>query len=99
MCIRDRVKASANSFTVVMVGTELGDLSEDELSDVLKSGLLGLFGLVGSDGGYTPPSVTVEGGVSLDFFGRFLLVVSKVGKEGGTFVVFPFSLRVFSLLF
>ena len=93
------VKASANSFTVVMVGTELGDFSEEELSGVLKSGLLGLSRLVGSDSGFTPASVTVEGGVSLDFFGSFLLVVSRVGKEEGTFVVFPFSLRVFSLLF
>ena len=81
------------------MGTELGDLSEEELSGVLESGLLGLSGLVGSDGGFTPASVTVEGGVSLDFFGSFLLVVSRVGKEEGTFIVFPFSFRVFSLLF
>ena len=93
------VKASANSFTVVMVGTELGDLSEEELSGVLKSGLLGLSGLVGSKSGFTPASVTVEGGVSLDFFGNFLPAVSRVGKEEGTFVVFPFSFRVLSLLF
>ena len=93
------VKASANSFTVVMVGTELGNFSEEELSGVLKSGLLGLSGLVGSDSGFTPASVTVEGGVSLDFFGSFLLVVSGVGREEGTFVVFPFSFRVLNLLF
>ena len=93
------VKASANSFTVVMVGTELGNFSEEELSGVLKSGFLGLSGLVGCDSGVTPASETVEGGVSLDFFGSFLLVVSRVGKEKGTFAVFPFSFRVFSLLF
>ena len=81
------------------MGTELGDLSEEELSDVLKSGLLGLSGLVSSKSGFTPASVTVEGGVSLDFFGNFLLAVSRVGKEEGTFVVFPFSFRVLSLLF
>ena len=81
------------------MGTELGNFSEEELSGVLKSGLLGLSRLVGSDSGCTPASVTVEGGVSLDFFGSFLLVVSRVGKEEGTFVVFPLSLRVFSLLF
>ena len=81
------------------MGTELGDFSEEELSGVLKSRLLGLSGLVGSDSGFTPALVTVEGGVSLDFFGSFLLVVSRVGKEEGTFVVFPFSFRVFSLLF
>ena len=54
---------------------------------------------MGSDSGFTPASVTVEGGVSLDFFGSFLLVVSSVGKEEGTFVVFPLSFRVFNLLF
>ena len=81
------------------MGTELGVFSEVELSGVLKSRLLGLYGLVGSDSGFTPASVTVEGGVSLDFFGSFQLVVSRVGKEEGTFVVFPFSFRVFSLLF
>ena len=99
MSLNLSVKASANSFTVVMVGTEPGDLSEEELSGVLKSGLLGLFGLVGSESVFTPASVTVEGGVSLDFFGIFLLVVSRVGKEEGTSVIFPFSFRVFSLLF
>ena len=62
------------------------------------SGLLGLSELVGSESGSTPASVTMEGGVSFDFFGDFLLAVSRVGKEG-TFVVFPFSLRVLSLLF
>ena len=93
------VKASASSFTVVMVGSGLGDLSEEELSDVLESGLFGLFGLVGSESGFTPASVTVEGGVSFDFFGGFLLVASRVGKEEDTFVVFPFSFRVLSLLF
>ena len=81
------------------MGTELGNFSEEELSGVLKPGLLGLSGLVGSDSGFTPASVTVEGGVSLDFFGSFLLVVSSVGKEEGTFVVFPLSFRVFNLLF
>ena len=81
------------------MGTELGNFSEEELSGVLTSGLLGLSGLVGSDSGFTPASVTVEGGVSLGFFGSFLLVVSRVGKEEGTFVVSPFSLRVYSLLF
>ena len=45
------VKASANSFTVVMVATELGNFSEEELSGVLKPGLLELSGLVGSDSG------------------------------------------------
>ena len=69
------VKASASSFTVVMVGTGLGDLSEEELSGVPKSGLFGLFGLVGSENGFTPASVTVEGGISFDFFGNSLLVV------------------------
>ena len=81
------------------MGTELGKSSEEELSGVLKSGLLGLSGLVGSDSGFTPASVTVEGGISLDFFGSFLLMVSRVGKEEGTFAVFPFSFRVFNLLF
>ena len=81
------------------MGTELGNFSGEELSGVLKSGLLGLSGLVGSDSGFTPASVTVEGGVSLDFFGSFLLVVSRVCKEEGTFVVFPLSFRVFNLLF
>ena len=99
MSLNLSVKASAKSFTVVMLGTELGDLSEGELSGVLKSGLLGVSGLVGSKSGFTPASVTVEGGVSLDFFGNFLLAVSRVGKEEGTFVIFPFSFRVFSLLF
>ena len=93
------VKASVNSFTVVMVGTGLGDLSEEELSGVIKSGLFGLSGLVGSESGFTPASVTVEGGVPFDFFGNSLLAVSSVGKEEGTFVVFPFSFRVLSLLF
>ena len=41
----------------------------------------------------------MEGGVSFGFFGSFLLEVSKVGKEEGTFIVFPFSFRVLSLLF
>ena len=54
---------------------------------------------MGSESGFTPASVTVEGGVSLDFLGNFLLVVSRVGKEEGTFVIFPFSFRVLSLLF
>ena len=48
------------------MGTELGDFSGEELSGVLKPGLLGLSGLVGSDSGFTPASVAVEGGVSLD---------------------------------
>ena len=81
------------------MGTELGNSSGEELSGVLKSGLLGLSGLMGSDSGFTPASVTMEGGVSLALFGSFLLVVSRVGKEDGTFVVFPFSFRVFNLLF
>ena len=93
------VKASANSFTVVMVGTGLGDLSEEELSGVLKSGLFGLSGLVGSKSGFTPASVTVEGGISFDFLENSLLAVSSVGKEEGIFVVFPFSFRVLSPLF
>ena len=93
------VKASANSFTADIVGTELGNFSGEVLSGVLRPGLLGLSGLVGSDSGLTPASVAVESGVSLDFFGSFLLVVSSVGKEEGTFVVFPFSFRVFNLLF
>ena len=59
------VRASANSFTVLMVGIGLGDLSEEELSDVIESGLFGLFGLVGSESDFTPVSVSVEGGVSL----------------------------------
>ena len=80
------------------MGIGLGDLSEEELSDVLESGLFGLFGLVGSESGFTPASVTVEGGVSFDFFGDFLLEVSRVGKEEGT-AVFPFSFRVLSLLY
>ena len=81
------------------MGIRLGDLSEEVLSDVLASGLFGLFGLVGSESGFTPASVTVEGGVSFDFLGNFLLAVSRVGKEEGTFVVFPFSFRVLSHLF
>ena len=47
------------------MGIGLGDLSEEELSDVIELGLFGLFGLVGSENGFTPMSVTVEGGVSL----------------------------------
>ena len=82
-----------------MVGIGLGDLSEEQLSDVIESGLFGLFGLVGSESGFSPVSVTVEGGVSFGFFGSFLLELSRVGKEEGTFVVFPFSFRVLSLLF
>ena len=77
----------------------LGDLSKEELSEVIESGLFRLFELVGSDNGFSPVSGTVEGGVSFDFFGSFLLEVSKVGKEEGTFIVFPFSFRVLSLLF
>ena len=92
------VKASANSFTADIVGTELGNFSEEELSGVLKPGLMGLSGQVGSDGGFTPTSVAEEGGVSPDFFVSFLLVVTSVGKEEGTFVVFPFSFWVFNLL-
>ena len=82
-----------------MVGMGLGDLSKEELSEVIESGLFGLFGLVGSDSGFSPVSGTVEGGVSFGFFGSFLLEISKVGKEEGTFIVFPFSFRVLSLLF
>ena len=81
------------------MGIGLGDLSEEELSDVLESGLFGLFGLVGSESGFTPASVTMEDGIFFYFFGNFLLVVSRVDKEEGTFVVFPFSFRVLSLLF
>ena len=81
------------------MGIGLGDLSEEELSDVIESGLFGLFGLVGSESGFTPVSVVVEGGVPISFFGSFLLEVSRVGKEEGTLVVFPFSFRVLSLLF
>ena len=77
----------------------LGDLSEEELSEVIESGLFGLFGLVGSESGLSPVSVAVEGGVSFGFFGNFLLEVSRVGKKEGTFGVFPFSFRVSSLLF
>ena len=66
---------------------------------MIESGLLGLFGLVGPESGFTPVSVAVEGGVPFGFFGSFLLEVSRVGKEEGTFVVFPFSFRVLSLLF
>ena len=77
----------------------LVDLSEEELSDVIESGPFGLFGLVGSESGFTPVSVTVEGRIPFGFFGSFLLEVSRVGKEEGTFVVFPFSFRVLSLLF
>ena len=77
----------------------LGDLSEEELSDVFESGLFGLFGLVGSESGFSPVLVTEEGGVPFGFFWSFLLEVSKVGKEEGTFVVFPFSFRGLSLLF
>ena len=32
---------------------------------MIESGLFGLFGLVGSESGFTPASVTVEDGVSL----------------------------------
>ena len=81
------------------MGIGLWDLSQEELSDVIESGLFGLFGLVGSESGFTPASVTVEGGVSFGFFGNFLPEVSRMGKEEGTFVVFPFSFRVLSLLF
>ena len=73
-----------------MVGIGLGDLSEEELSDVIESGLFGLFGLVGSESDFTPVSVTVEGGVSLGLLGNFLLEVSRVGKEGGYFWSLPF---------
>ena len=76
-----------------MVGIGLGDLSEEELTDVIESGL---FGLVGPESGFTPISVAVEGGVPFGFFGSFLLEVSRVGKEEGTFAVFPFSFRVLS---
>ena len=93
------VRASANSFTADIVGSELGDFSGEELSGVHKPGLLELSGLRGSDSGFIPASVAVEGGVSLDFLWSFFLVVSSVGKEEGTFVVFPFSFRVFNLLF
>ena len=41
----------------------------------------------------------MKGGVCFGFFGSFLLEVSKVGKEEGTFIVFPFSFRVLILLF
>ena len=81
------------------MGIGLGDLSEEELSDVIESGLFGLFGPVGSESGFSPVSVTVESGVSFDFFGGFSLVVSRVDKEESTSVVFPFSFRVLSLLF
>ena len=81
------------------MGIGLGALSEEELSDVIESGLFGLFGLVGSESGFTPVSVTVEDGVSFGFFGNLLLGVSRVGREEGTVVVFPFSFRVLSLLF
>ena len=81
------------------MGIELGNFSGEEISGVLKPGLMGLSGQVGSDSGFIPTSVAEEGEVSLDFFGSFLPVVSSVGKEEGTFVVFPFSFRVFNLLF
>ena len=81
------------------MGIGLGDLSEEELSYVIESGLFGLFGLVGPENGFTQVSVAVEGGVPFGFFGIFLLEVSRVGKEEGTFVVFPFSFRVLSLPF
>ena len=81
------------------MGIELGNFSEEELSGILKPGLMGLSGQVGSDGGFTPTLVAGESGVSLDFFVSFLLVVTSVGKEEGAFVVFPFSFRVFNLLF
>ena len=60
-------------------------------------GLFGLFRLMASEGGFTPASV--EGGVSFDFLGNFLLAVSRVGKEEGAFVVFPFSFSVLSVLY
>ena len=82
-----------------MVGMELGGLSKEELSEVIESGLFGLFGLVGSENGVTPAPVTVEGRVSFGFFGNVLLEVSRVGREEGTFGVVPFSFRVLSLLF
>ena len=83
-------QASANSFTVPMVGIGLGDLSEEELSDVIESGLFGLFGLVGPENGFTPVSVAVEGGVPFGFFGIFLLEVSRVDKEAGCSLPFFF---------
>ena len=46
-----------------MVGIGLGDLSEEELSDVIESGLFGLFRLVGPESGFTPVSIAVEGRV------------------------------------
>ena len=55
---------------------------------------MGLSGRVGPECGFPPTSVAVEGGVFLNFFGSFLRVLSSVGKEEGTFVVFPFSFRV-----
>ena len=73
------VKASANSFTADIVGTELGNFSEEELSGVLKPGLMGLSGQVGFDGGFTPTSVAEEGGVSLDFFVSFFTGGDKCG--------------------
>ena len=76
------------------MGIELGNFSEEEFSGVLRPGLMGLSGQVGSDSGFIPTSVAEEGGISLNFFGSFLLVVSSVSKEEGTFVVFPFSFRV-----
>ena len=66
---------------------------------MIESGLFGLFGLVGSESSFSLVSGTVGGGVSFGFFGSFLLEVSKVGKEEGNFLVFPFSFRVLSLLF
>ena len=81
------------------MGIGLGDFSEEELSAVIESGIFGLFGLVDSESGFTPVSVAVEGRVPFGFFGNFLLEVSRVGKEEGTFVIFPFSFRVLSLLF
>ena len=61
------------------MGIGLGDLSDGELSEVIESGLFGLFGLVGSESGFSPVSVAVKGGVSFGFFGNFLPEVPRVG--------------------
>ena len=77
------------------MGVELGNFSEQGLSGVLSPGFMGLSRQTGFDGGSTPTSVAGEGRVSLDFFGSFLLVVSSVGKEECTFVVFFFFFQGF----
>ena len=80
------------------MGIGLGVLSEEELSEVVESGLFGLFGLVGNEVKSSSGNGGVDGGV----FASFSMYVGNVEDGvsfGGTFVAFPLSFRVLSLLF